>query len=381
MRKTLLAMLLLLPGWEAAGAESLSSTIPRNDSLKLEIQRAIDKGTEWLVKNQQEGGHWSTEDHPALTALALVALKGNPSEEARTRQAIELGYKFLVSRAKEDGIYGKRQLINYNTSVSLMALAAANNPKYDELIRKTRQDVINGQYDGGENGVADEVFDGGIGYGSSSPLPDMSNTLHALEALYHSRRFAADEGAAGEDLNWAAAIQFIENCQHLPSVNEASWVATNEENKGGFIYAPDQSKAGETQVNGRTALRAYGSISYAGMLSYVYAGLKPQDKRVQAVVDWAKQNYTLQENPGMGMQGYFFYLHTLTKALSAAEIDRLQTVGGKNHAWREEVALKLIDLQNADGSWANTNGRWWEKGPVLSSAYALISLEIIHRGL
>ena len=117
------------------------------------------------------------------------------------------------------------------------------------------------------------------------------------------------------------------------------------------------------------------------MLSYVYAGLKPDDQRVQAVLEWAKHNYTLQENPGMEMQGYYFYLHTLTKALSAADVGMLRTADGKLHSWREEVSLKLIDLQNTDGSWANDNGRWWEKDPALATAYAFISLEIIHRAL
>ena len=40
-------------------------------------------------------------------------------------------------------------------------------------------------------------------------------------------------------------------------------------------------------------------------------------------------------------------------------------------------ALKLINLQKADGSWANENGRWWEKDPVLVTAYSLIALDMI----
>ena len=46
-----------------------------------------------------------------------------------------------------------------------------------------------------------------------------------------------------------------------------------------------------------------------------------------------------------------------------------------------EVALRLINLQQQDGSWANTNGRWWEKDPNLVTSYAVQSLEIIWRGI
>ncbi len=43
--------------------------------------------------------------------------------------------------------------------------------------------------------------------------------------------------------------------------------------------------------------------------------------------------------------------------------------------------MRLINLQQRDGSWANTNGRWWEKDPNLVTAYAIQSLDIIHRGI
>jgi hypothetical protein len=45
------------------------------------------------------------------------------------------------------------------------------------------------------------------------------------------------------------------------------------------------------------------------------------------------------------------------------------------------LALKLINLQKADGFWANENGRWWEKDPILDSAYAVTALEIIENKL
>ena len=55
---------------------------------------------------------------------------------------------------------------------------------------------------------------------------------------------------------------------------------------------------------------------------------------------------------------------------------------GKKANWREQVAKKLIDLQNKDGFWQNNaSGRWFEKDPVLATAYSLIALELIDRGL
>src|SRR5205085_11381473 len=129
------------------------------------------------------------------------------------------------------------------------------------------------------------------------------------------------------------------------------------------------------------AFRSYGSASYAGLLSYVYADLKRDDPRVLAVVDWLQKNFTLDENPGMGPQGIFYYYHTMAKALTIYGTDFIETKDGKKVNWREQLAMKLLNLQKADGSWSNENGRWWEKDPALVTSYAIIALELIHRGL
>ena len=43
--------------------------------------------------------------------------------------------------------------------------------------------------------------------------------------------------------------------------------------------------------------------------------------------------------------------------------------------------MKLMNLQQRDGSWSNDNGRWREKDAPLVTAYAVLSLELIWRGL
>jgi squalene-hopene/tetraprenyl-beta-curcumene cyclase len=49
--------------------------------------------------------------------------------------------------------------------------------------------------------------------------------------------------------------------------------------------------------------------------------------------------------------------------------------------WRKDVAMKLINLQKADGSWANDNGRWLEHDPALVTSYSLMSLEMLYPSL
>jgi squalene-hopene/tetraprenyl-beta-curcumene cyclase len=350
-----------------------------NDSLRNEISRAIDRGADWLSKNQNAEGWWSTTDQPAVTALCLVAL--DPQKELQNPKFADnfkKGYDFLSKYIQPDGsIFNKEKgLANYNTSLALRAFAARGLPSDKPIILNARRYLIGSQVDMGEPNRIDTPFDGGIGYGSRYKHSDMGNTLAALEALYASRSFAAD--APNEPkLNFEAARHFIASCQNLPAYNKQDWVSGDPKNLGGFIYYPGNSMAGSnTLANGRVALRSYGSISYSGLLSYIYAEMDKNDPRVQAVVKWLEENFTLEENPGMGPQGLFYYFHTMTKALTLADID---TIGNK--PWREALALKLLNLQKNDGSWQNENNRWWEKDQPLVTSYGVITLRLLNSRL
>lgn len=359
---------------------------PGNLSFRHEIGHAIDRGLVWLQANQHSNGWWSTPDQPALTALALTAFKGDPKARYQTAEPawLKKGYRFLLSCAKPDGGIHQTNLVTYNTALSMMALLAANHSEYDPVVRQARQFLVGLQSDFGEKGKVDDVFDGGIGYGSKYEHSDMGNTLAALEALYYSQRLVEDKNLAeARDLDWAAAIQFLQNCQNLPAYNKQPWASDDAKNRGGFVYYPGHSMAGgETNAaTGRVALRSYGSISYGGLLSYIYTNLKRDDPRVVAVFDWLCANYTLDENPGMGPQGLYFYLHTMTKALTVHGVMELELKEGRRLNWRKEVGMRLLNLQRQDGSWFNDHARWWEKDPALVTSYAVLSLEMIWRGL
>lgn len=379
-------MLIPLVALTANCAEQVPIKAALDVSFRQEIQRAIDRGLAWLQTNQNTNGHWSTPDTPAVTALALMAFKGDPRNRYDSDpEWLRRGYSYILACAASDGGIHRTNLPNYNTAISLLALVTAGKAEYEPVIRKARQFLIGLQSDFEEKGALDSPLDGGVGYGSRYQHSDMSNTMQALEALYYSRHLVTDKGVdEARDLNWDAVLHFIQNCQNLPERNKQAWVSTNSKDKGGFVYYPGHSMAGgETNsATGRVALRSYGSISYAGMLSYIYAQLKRDDPRVQAVYDWLRKNYTLEENPGMGPQGMFYYYHTMAKALTTYGVDELTLENGKKVNWRGDLAMKLINLQQKDGSWINEeHARWWEKDPALVTSYAVLALEMIERGM
>ena len=52
-------------------------------------------------------------------------------------------------------------------------------------------------------------------------------------------------------------------------------------------------------VDGKPMLRSYGSMTYAGFKSMLYAGLSADDPRVQAAAGWISKHYDVKSNPGM----------------------------------------------------------------------------------
>lgn len=364
----------------------------RHESLKQEVRLAYDRGLAFLKSKQNpQTGQWGDAEPVAFTALAITSILLAPERRIGDPlpPEVEKGVAFLMKNVQPDGgIYVKARA-NYNTSLALTALMLVPDKKREPMLLAARRFIIGQQNDFDEKGKLDNPFDGGVGYGTPKPNnpahADLSNTHFALEALYYSQALLADKGDAGKNepqLNFAAAIQFVQNCQNRPETNKAPWVSADAKDAGGFIYSPGETRGGETKTaDGRTALRSYGSISYAGMLSFIYAGLDKDDPRVKAVLQWITENYTLDENPGLGAQGMYYYFHTMSKALSIVGVDFLKTKKGKVIDWRADLAGKLLGLQQGDGSWANSEGRWMESDAMLTTSYILMALARVHATL
>lgn len=356
-------------------------------SIKNELGQAIARGNAWLAEQQNDKGYWDDGGLPAFTALALTSAIRDPNlklpEDGKLPDGLKKGFDWLLEQQKEDGGIYNRGLAVYNTATSLTALSSAGRSEFEPAIIKARRKLIGSQWDIGEKGKTDNPNDGGIGYGSSDDHTDMSNTYLALEALALSDTVVEDGNYADEpNLDWDAALTFLSRSQNLTETNDQPWASDDPKNKGGFIYTPGSSKAGEdVTADGKVALRSYGSISYAGLLSLIYAKLSPDDPRVAAVKEWLGKNYTVEENPNMGAEGLYYYYQAMAKALNAAGIDKLELADGTKADWRRDLAGKLLSAQRENGSWANDNGRWMESNPILVTAYTVMALEEIYRSI
>jgi squalene-hopene/tetraprenyl-beta-curcumene cyclase len=344
-----------------AGTLCLAVSMPQapaaieDPELKSRVGRAIDRGLKWLRGQQQDDGSW--EHHPGITALVLTAYARSPrAYREDDGPFIREGVRFLESKAKPDGSIYDRDLPVYNTAVSVMALCALGDPRHAPLIESARDYMVDRQTDEGEGYEPTDKFYGGIGYGNDE-RPDLSNLQFALEGL-HAAALDKDDPA------WQRAIAFLERCQNRSESNDQEWAA----NDGGFVYAPGLSMAGET--------KSYGSMTYAGIKSFIYADLERDDPRVQEALDWIRQHYTLDENPKMGAQGLYYYYNTFAKALRVVGEPSLTDADGREHVWAEELAGVLLARQSDEGHWVNEeSGRWWEGNKTLVTAEAILALE------
>lgn len=367
----------------ATGLASAAPAAKDYTSIQEELKQAIARGNAWLKAQQKETGHWDDDQTPAFTALALTAAVRDPNLDPKSAypEHVVKGFDWLIKQQKDDGGIYNRGLSTYNTATSITALAAFAKPEYESVIVKARKHLIGQQWDTGDKGRTDNPNDGGIGYGvgSNKQHDDLSNTWLALEAIVVSEDVVAD-GKHGDqpELDWQAAQKFLSRCQNLTATNDQPFASDDEKNKGGFVYSPTGSKAEDKLPDGRVVLRSYGSMSYAGLLSMIYAKVSADDPRVTAVKEWLAKNYTVDENPGLGTSGQYYYYTTMTKALSAANLDSLKLADGSDADWRKDVANKLLSLQQGDGSWKNTDGKWMESNPVLVTAYSLIALEQVY---
>ena len=321
-------------------------------------QAAVDRALAFLAKTQETGGGWTAKYGPAVTAIVARAfaddLKHGPTHPVVTR-ALE---SILKHQQSDGGIYDRSQNIeNYQTSVVLMFLGDLKDPKLAGSVKRAQAFLTNLQYDDAEKIDRGNVWYGGAGY-NSKKRPDLSNTQMLVEALHAS-------GLPPSDPVYQKALVFISRCQLNGQTNDQSYAKGMTD--GGFIYSTHeggQSKASETLGEVPLPLRTYGSMTYAGFKSMLYANVKRDDPRIKACLTWIKNNYTLDQNPGMPAkqrdQGLYYFYHVFARALDAWGEPVITDAAGRKHDWRRELCDKIVSLQRADGSWANQADRWLE---------------------
>jgi squalene-hopene/tetraprenyl-beta-curcumene cyclase len=342
--------------------------------VAAEARAAVGRGLEFLAAAQDTQGGWTPKYGPAITALVAKAFAQDP-RYGPDHEIVRRATRYILTfRQKDGGLYTPQMnLANYQTAVAVMFLASLNDDRHAETIRAAQRFLTSLQYDVSEAIDLDNPWYGGAGY-TETKRPDLSNTQLMLEALHES-------GLPSSDPVYQRALKFITRCQMLGATNDQPFA--KEATDGGFIYTPadgGQSMASEEVGElTRRELRSYGSMTYAGFKSMLYAGLDRDDQRIRAAYEWIRRHYTLDANPNMpdrlSKQGLYYYYHVFARALHAWGEPTITDADGRVHHWRTDLCRKLVSLQNRDGSWANDADRWNEGDPNYVTAMAILSMQ------
>ncbi len=345
-----------------------------SESVRREAEAAMDRALDWLAANQRDSGAWSNTNFPALTALPLWAFAraGSPVHAPAADRAVD----YIRSSVQPDGgIYRRvpgRQgggLSNYNTAIAMTALHATGDASLRPIVLAARKYIAGSQHFG------DDRYEGGFGYDRETDraYADLMNTVYAMQAMRLTQDVEDTREGNPVDIDWGRAVRFVTAMQNTDEAGD--------DQAGGFFYKPGESKAGTTVgKDGQVVFRSYGSMTYAGLLALVYARVERDDIRVRSAFQWSADNWSLEENPGMGDEGLFFFYNVLSRALHAYGADMIPRPEGELVDWRSAMVQRILALQQIDpetghGYWINETGRFWERDPVLVTAYSLLALQ------
>jgi len=382
----------------------------RDEAHVAKAREMIKKGAAYLRTQQDaDSGGWSVPapaggsdptakgepGYPAITGLAMIAIMNEPGVTSAD-SSVQQGLKYLLNNQQENGGIFDRVVPSYSTSIAISTLSRIDSPRAkNAMVRATaflrslqwsEESVKTDGFAESPSPVTkDHPYYGGIGYGRHG-RPDLSNLGMMMQAMH-------DAGVSPDDPSLKRAVEFLQRTQMLDQVNDMPYAKGSKQ--GGFIYATVENaqsvdgRAGQSMVKDQieetlddgtkvSRLRCYGSMTYAGFKSYLYAQLPKDDVRVQAAYNWIRHNYTLKENPGMGQEGLYYYFVTMSRALKAWGEPTIGAVNAEGavvqHRWAAELIDRLAELQNEDGSFRSVHARWMESNPVLITSYALIAL-------
>lgn len=362
----LVACLCLIPVYAAtAEAQSAPPSTPATQVLAPELRTkltdSLARAAAYLRQQQASDGTW--EKHPGITAMAATALLKQPgTSPASQLKVVGKTLDSLAALAKPDGGIYDKAIPHYITAVAVMAMVAGGRPQDKPLIEKARAYLADALLDEGEGVSPADKFYGGASYGGANMdrRADIISLEYALRAM-------KDAQLPANNAAWDKALKFIQRTQNNSETNDQGWAS----NDGGFVYFPGFTY----NVNGGTL--SYGAATYAGLLSYSWANVKKDDGRVKAVLKWVRNNYTVDENPGLGQKTVYYYYMVFAKALQAVGEPVLTDAKGQRHNWREDLGRKLLNLQHPEGYWVNEIKDEMQDNKVLVTAFTMMALEAI----
>lgn len=306
--------------------------------------QAVIRALEWLRINQNEDGSWAHGGpSSAMTGLGLLTFLAHgetPSSE-RYGHTVRRAIRFLMDQQRDDGQFndtGGHHV--YGNAIAAYALTEAYALTRIPRVRTAMDNAIQAMIDNQQPA-------GGWDYGfSQGARRDTSVSAFIVQALKAAE--LAESGAEGIHRSMDLALEDLRS-----------------------VYNPEHGSFGYTSAGGRNlAMTAIGTL----LFQLTGHGRAPEARagadlvREMARIDW--------DNP---MRWDMYRTYYITQVM-------FQAGGGAWTAWNNQFAPQFLRNQNRDGSWTSPaakldagSGREENYGPVYSTAFAALSLQVYYR--
>jgi squalene-hopene/tetraprenyl-beta-curcumene cyclase len=392
-----------------AASLATPSAARQDENLRTKLVKTWISAADWLASVQDPSGAFKQAvpgretPSPSYTGLILTALANAPAEaRVKVKPAADRALGYLLSKVNPDGSIGEgptgAYLKTYATAIGLMAFSSV------ERTEKVAQAVRGAQAYLKANQLKEGADRGGSGYGDDSPTvgkdgkPGVKKAIANLSTTGFAAEGLARSGLPQDDEFWKLVVEFVRRCQNNSELNnDPQFVAALKAqglsvgDDGGLFYAPVASadrttyKAGTRKVADKEVIQSYGSMTYDGIKTYLYAGLKKDSPEVKAAMDWVRKNYSVEAHPGFAfdaakrehLRGLFHYYLVMARALDAYGELPLETFDGKKHDWAREIGEQLVKGVRENKMWINDNPGWFEGDPVLTTSYVMVTCDVL----
>ncbi len=282
--------------------------------LQAAINRAIDRGVESLLEQQELDGSWRHDlagYGPGATGLAVYTLLkcGLASDHLAVSRGMEFMRRYPPYRT-------------YTSATVMMAIGARGDARDKPWMQEHLDALLSWRQ--------------ASGWGYPDGRPDLSNTQFAGLGL----RAAAVLGVQPKTRHWEDlakdALDYLEDKKGVSG------------DKAGFYY----ERGGERHPTG--SMTAAGLTLAAIALEYGPGTQKQALQRAQKrALAWLGEHFSAQFNPmpeaANGQGGWhYYYLYGIERVGSLFGVERFG-----QHPWYEEGARLLVEKQEGDGRWGN----------------------------
>ena len=343
-----------------------------DEKTEKQAQTAISSGMEWLERQQTADGRLGPEKYPAITALALSALKAGGSTNSTVIAKAEKYVKTFSGGKYAD------PMLAHNAEICR------------KLVRQTSDDRLQSGI-GGEEARRQAAALRDVGdkntWARERAKIDREYSISAREVEIRQAEWQRQRAELakqhGGDPDRLMAERVATAVMAVQTADNRQQTADNrQQTADNRLQTTDnrrQATDGKQQEGGKR--RGYGSLSYEGMMNLLDDRIAADDPRVDAMLDWAERGWNLNERVGGGRHGLYYFYHVMAKCLNAGGENEIKPLFGSGSIhWREEMIRKLISLQKKEASgtsgfWVNSDPAYMENDPVLVTAYALLTLE------